>query len=51
MWIDGERIRPSPRDRGVQSLSYTPSRVISGEIVHDMVHTVTGFHLLSRGGQ
>jgi hypothetical protein len=50
-WIDGERIRLSPRDRGVWSLSYSPSRVISGEIVHGMVRTVTCFHLLSRDGQ
>jgi hypothetical protein len=51
MWIDGERIRPSPRDRGVRSLSYSPSRVISGEILHGMVCTVTGFHLRSWDGQ
>jgi hypothetical protein len=50
-WIDGERIRPSTRDHGVRSLSYSPSRVISGEIVHGMVRTVTGFHLPSRDGQ
>jgi hypothetical protein len=51
MWIDGEWIRPSPQDRGERSLSYSPSRVISGEIAHGMVRTVTGFHLPSRDGQ
>jgi hypothetical protein len=43
-------IRLSPRDRGVWSLSYPPSRVISGEIVHGMVRIVIGFHLPSRDG-
>jgi hypothetical protein len=50
-WIDGERIRLSPRDRRVRSLSYSPSRVISGKIVHGMARTVIGFHLPSRDGQ
>jgi hypothetical protein len=50
-WVDGERIRLSPRDHGVRSLSYPPSRVISGGIVRGMVRIVTSFHLLSRDGQ
>jgi hypothetical protein len=50
-WIDGEQIRPSPQDHGVWSLSYSPSRVISGEIVHGMIRTVIGFHLPSWDGQ
>jgi hypothetical protein len=44
-------IRPSPWDRRVRSLSYPPSRVISGEIVHGMVRIVTGFHLSSQDGR
>jgi hypothetical protein len=44
-------IRPSPQNRGVRSLSYPPSRVINGVIVHGMVRIVTGFHLPSRDGQ
>jgi hypothetical protein len=50
MWINSEQIRPSPQDHGVRSLSYSPSRVISGKIVYGMVRTVTGFHLPSRDG-
>jgi hypothetical protein len=44
-------IRPNLRDHGVRSLSYPPSRVIGGKIVHGIVRTVTGFHLPSRDGQ
>jgi hypothetical protein len=44
-------IRPNPRDRGVRTLSYPPSRVIGGKTVCGMVCIVTGFHLPSRDGQ
>jgi hypothetical protein len=49
-WAEDGWIRPNPRDRGIQSLSYPPSRVIGGKTVHGMVRTVTGFHLPSRDG-
>jgi hypothetical protein len=45
--VEDGRIRPNPRDRGVQTLSYPPSRVIGGKTVYGMVCIVIGFHLSS----
>jgi hypothetical protein len=50
-WVEAERIRLNPRDRGVWTLSYPPSRVINGKTVRGKVYIVTGFHLLSCDGQ
>jgi hypothetical protein len=42
--VEDRWIRPSPQDRRVWSLSYPPSRVINGAIVHGMVRIVIGSH-------
>jgi hypothetical protein len=44
-------IRLNPRDHGVRTVSYPPSRVISGKIVCGMVCIVIGFHLPSWDGR